>query len=82
MDSYIATKSIFFGFGLDPNPIQKLKNHGKAHHCHSGLKAGCSAFLMLVVMNKCFVLNPEKNWCRSVLSFLRIMQKSHNLILS
>jgi len=32
---------------------------------------------MQVVMNKCFLLIPEKNWRRSVLSFSR---KRHTLI--
>jgi len=32
---------------------------------------------MQVVMNKCFLLNPEKKiWRRSVLSFLRKTQKN------
>jgi len=29
---------------------------------------------------KCFLLNPEKIWRKSVLSFLRKTQKSHTLI--
>jgi len=33
---------------------------------------------MQVVMNKCFLLNPEKNWRRSVLSFLGKTQKPLN----
>jgi len=42
------------------------------------LKAGCSALSMQVVMNKCFLLNPEKKcWRRFVLSFSR---KTHILI--
>jgi len=28
-------------------------------------------FSMQVVMNKCFLMNPEKNWRRSVLSFTK-----------
>jgi len=36
---------------------------------------------MHVVMNKCFLVNPEKKiWRRFVLSFLRKMQKRHTLI--
>jgi len=37
-------------------------------------------FSIQVVMNKCFLLNPEKNWHRSVLSISRKVQKSHTLI--
>jgi len=35
---------------------------------------------MQVVMNKCFILNPEKNLARSVLSVSRKTQKTHTLI--
>jgi len=31
-------------------------------------------------MNKCFLLNPEKNCRKSVLSFSRKTQKTHTLI--
>jgi len=35
-------------------------------------------FSMQIVINKCFLINPEKKiWCRFVLSFLRKMQKLH-----
>jgi len=41
------------------------------------LKAGCSVFqCRLYVTNKYFLLNPEKNWRRSVLSLWRKTQKS------
>jgi len=36
---------------------------------------------MQVVMNKCFLLNYEKNWRRFVLSFLRKHKKRTLLIL-
>jgi len=36
---------------------------------------------MQVVMNKCYLLNPEKNLRRSVLSFWRKTQKTYPLIL-
>jgi len=35
---------------------------------------------MQVVMNKCFLLNPEKNWRRFVSSFSRKTQKNALLI--
>jgi len=33
------------------------------------LKGRVQYFSMQVILNKCFLLNPEKNWHRSILSF-------------
>jgi len=44
------------------------------------IKGMLHCFSMKVVINKCFLLSPEKNWRRSVLSFSRKMQKTHTLI--
>jgi len=35
---------------------------------------------MQVIVNKCFLLNPEKIWRRFVLSFSRKTKKTHTLI--
>jgi len=35
------------------------------------IKGRVQCFSLQVVMNKCFLLNLEKNWCRSVLTFSR-----------
>jgi len=35
---------------------------------------------MQLVVNKCFLLNPKKMWCKSVLSFSIKTQKTHILI--
>jgi len=39
------------------------------------LKGRVHCFSMQVVMNKCFLPNPEKNWRKSVLSFSRKTEK-------
>jgi len=43
-------------------------------------KGRVHCFSMQVVTNKCFLLSPEKNWRRSVLSFSRKTQKKAHLI--
>jgi len=44
-------------------------------HSFSTFKVPVQYFSMQVVMNKYFLLNPEKIWRRSVLSFSRKTQK-------
>jgi len=39
--------------------------------CFFTLKGRVHCFLMQIVTNKCFLPNPEKIWCRYVLSFSR-----------
>jgi len=43
-------------------------------------KGRVQCFSLQVVINKCFLLNPEKNFAQIVLSFSRKMQKIHTLV--
>jgi len=43
-------------------------------------KGRVHCFAMQVVMNKSFLLNPDKIWRRPVLLFSRQTQKTHTLI--
>jgi len=60
-----------------------LKRHKKVLNkkCSTGsceLKAECiQCFSMQVVINKCFLLNPEKNWHRSILSSSKNAKSAH-----
>jgi len=44
--------------------------------CSTWLKGRVQCFSMQVLMRNSFLLNPEKNWCRSVLLFLKKKQKN------
>jgi len=50
------------------------------NHLEFEFKGRVHWFSMQVVMNKCFLLQPWKNWRRSVLSFSRNTQKTHTSI--
>jgi len=57
---------LYFRSISDPNPIisDQMLNE------NTYLKATCSVFSQLIVMNKCFLLNPENIfWRKSVLVF-------------
>jgi len=56
-------------------------NKAQMRNCKIIFKGRVHCFSMQVGMNKCFLLNPEKNWRRFVLTFSRKTQKTHSTLI-